>query len=232
MRSTGPVYTTGGRSRSQRALVDALTCCNLACGVAATLLPKQGNRVRRSTLVLFAALFDTFDGPLARRSGHATELGAAVDGVADLISFGLAPATLLADSAPSTAASTLVPGLYAAASAWRLARYGIAPRTSDVFRGLPLTGAGLILTVGLRSGASSNVARVLALGLAAAMISGIPVPSGETFARRAVRIAARGHVERDAEVSPKDHVEREAISEKDQPDRVWLRRRIVDHRRD
>ena len=101
-----------------------------------------------------------------------------------------------------------------------------------MFRGLPLTGAGLILTVGLRSGASSNVARVLALGLAAAMISGIPVPSGETFARRAVRIAARGHVERDAEGSPKDHVEREAISEKDQPDRVWLRRRIVDHRRD
>ena len=191
MAAGGDVFITGRRRNLERALADVLTCCNLACGIAATLLPGQGHRIRRSSLILLATFCDSLDGPLARRSGHVTEFGAAADGVADLISFGIAPAALLADSTSSTAASTLAPGLYAGVSAWRLARYGIAPRTSDLFRGLPLTGAGFALTVGLRRGMPSRIACGLALSLAAAMVSAVPVPSGEALAKRAVRIVRR-----------------------------------------
>jgi CDP-diacylglycerol--serine O-phosphatidyltransferase len=191
MAARGDAFIAGRRSNLRRALADVLTCCNLACGITAMLLPGQRHRIRRSSLILLATLCDTFDGPLARRSGHATEFGAAADGVADLISFGLAPAALLADSTSCTASSTVASGLYVAASAWRLARYGIAPRTSDLFRGLPLTGAGLALTVSLRRGVPSRIACGLALSLAAAMVSAVPVPSGEALAKRAVRIALR-----------------------------------------
>lgn len=125
------------------------------------------------------------DGPLARRSRHVTRLGAATDGVADLISFGVAPATLLADTAAPTA-SVFVPGLYAGAAAWRLARYGARPRTSHIFRGLPLTGAGIALTCGLHMELSPRHSIRLALVLALAMVSGIPFLSGEEVARRAM----------------------------------------------
>jgi CDP-diacylglycerol--serine O-phosphatidyltransferase len=179
-------------SKSQRVLADVLTCCNLVSGIAATLLSGQGRPVRRSTLILLAAVCDALDGPLARRSGCATELGAATDGVADLISFGVAPATLLANSASCTAASTLASGLYTAAAAWRLARYGSRPRTSHIFRGLPLTGAGIVLTTGLHARVPPSVSSCLALALALAMVSGVPVPSGEELVHRVVMIRVRG----------------------------------------
>lgn len=144
-------------------------------------------------LILFAGFCDSIDGPLARRSGHPSELGAASDSVADLISFGLAPAVLLSELDPREGPSRLAPGLYLAAATWRLARYGIGPRTSDVFRGLPLTGGGLVLTIAMRAGASAGVARRLAVALAIAMVSCVPVPSGAEVLRRArLRHAASG----------------------------------------
>jgi CDP-diacylglycerol--serine O-phosphatidyltransferase len=168
-------------------LAGVLTGCNLAAGIAATLLPGEGRPVRRSTLMLVAAVCDTLDGPLARRSGKPTELGAAIDGVADLISFGVAPAALLASSGPAerTPLSRITPGLYMGAAAWRLARYGIAPRTSHVFRGLPLTGAGIVLAIGCHARLPTRALTCLAGALGLAMVSPLRVLSGEALAREA-----------------------------------------------
>ena len=175
----------GRFSRSQRVLADALTCCNLASGIAAILLPGEGRPVRRSTLILVGALCDTLDGPLARRSGSPTELGEDADGVADLISFGIAPATLLASCAPTrpTPLSRVAPSFYMAAAAWRFARYG-GPRISHVFRGLPLTGAGILLAAGCHVRLPPQALTFLAVALGVAMVSPVRVLSGEALLRR------------------------------------------------
>jgi CDP-diacylglycerol---serine O-phosphatidyltransferase len=174
-------------SKARPALADVLTFCNLASGVAATVSAPRCPPRSRCRLILFAGFCDIVDGPLARRSGRPTELGAASDGIADLISFGVAPAVLLSQLRPRDGASVLAPGLYLAAAAWRLARYGIGPRTSDVFRGLPLTGGGIALAIAIRVGVSAGALRRLAFAIALAMVSRVPVPSGAGLARRATR---------------------------------------------
>jgi CDP-diacylglycerol--serine O-phosphatidyltransferase len=177
----------GRSSASQHALAGVLTGCNLAAGIAATLLSGEGRPVRRSTLMLVAAVCDALDGPLARRSGRPTELGAAVDGVADLISFGVAPAALLASREPTgrIPLSRIAPGFYMGTAAWRLARYGFAPRTSHVFRGLPLTGAGVILAIGCHARLPPRALTCLSVALGVAMVSPVRVLSGEALAREA-----------------------------------------------
>jgi len=182
-RSSGTRAPGGKGSVAKRRLADALTCCNLAAGIVAV-LSGPGNQARRCDLVLLAALCDTLDGPLARHSGHQRELGAIGDGVADLVSFGIAPAVLVSELGPRDSLSTLFPGLFIAAATWRLVRYGVGPRTTDVFSGLPLTGAGIVLAAALRAGASPGSARRLATALAFSMVSGVPVPSGAEIVRR------------------------------------------------
>lgn len=173
-------------SKSQHLLADVLTCFNLASGIAAILLPEEDRPVRRSTLILVAALCDTVDGTLARRSGSPTEFGAAADGISDFVSFGIAPAVLLASygSTRQTRLSRIVPGFYMAAAAWRMARYGIGPRTSHVFRGLPVTGAGIFWATGCRAGLPPRALTYLAVALGVAMLSPIRVLSGEAIVRR------------------------------------------------
>jgi CDP-diacylglycerol--serine O-phosphatidyltransferase len=173
-------------SRAQHVLADALTGCNLACGIAATLLPGEGRPIRRSTLILVGALCDTLDGPLARKSGNPTDFGAAADSISDVMTCGVAPAALLATCRPANRARLLraAPGFYIAAAAWRLARYGIGHRTSHVFRGLPVTGAGIALAVGYHTRLPPRPLGSLALVLSAAMVSPIRVLSGEALIRR------------------------------------------------
>ncbi len=144
--------------------------------------------MRRSTLILIGGVCDALDGPLARRSGAPSNTGAAADGIADFISFGVAPAVLVAQSdrmgRPMWA---LAPGVYMAGAAWRIARYGIGTRTSHVFRGLPLTGAGLLLAAGCQARLPSRVLASLAAALGVAMVSPIRVLSGEALVRRGLR---------------------------------------------
>jgi len=173
-------------STSQHVLADVLTGCNLAAGTAAILLPGDGRPLRRSALILFGALCDSFDGPLARRSGNPTVFGAAADSISDLISCGVAPAALLARCGPSrrTRLSRIAPGFYMVAAAWRLARYGIGPRTSHVFRGLPVTGAGVLFAAGCQARLPARALGYLAVALGIAMVSPIRVLSGEALVRR------------------------------------------------
>jgi CDP-diacylglycerol--serine O-phosphatidyltransferase len=173
-------------SKPQHVLADMLTYCNLAAGIAATLLLEEGRPVRRSTLILIGGMCDTVDGTLARRSGNPTEFGAAADGVSDFVSFGIAPAVLLASygSTPRTLLSRIAPGFYMAAASWRMARNGIGPRTSHVFRGLPVTGAGILFATGCRAGLPLRALTYLAVALGIAMLSPIRVLSGEALVRR------------------------------------------------
>ena len=76
-------------------LPDLLTTANLACGVASILLASQGQLTWACGLVFAAAVFDVLDGVAARAMGGGTPLGAQLDSLADMVSFGVAPGFIL-----------------------------------------------------------------------------------------------------------------------------------------
>ena len=129
-------------------LPDLLTTANLCCGVASILLASQGQLTIACWLIFLAALFDVFDGLAARALGGGTPLGAQLDSLADMVSFGVAPAyAVWVLSAPVPRTDLLLVGAAVAciciASAWRLAKFNVDTRQSDSFRGLPTPASAL-----------------------------------------------------------------------------------------
>jgi CDP-diacylglycerol--serine O-phosphatidyltransferase len=82
-------------------LADVLTLGNAACGLAGVLLamqymssPSQTHFFAAAALAPAALLFDWFDGRVARWRHQQSVLGRELDSLADIISFGVAPAAL------------------------------------------------------------------------------------------------------------------------------------------
>lgn len=135
---------------------DLLTTANLACGVASILLASQGQLTWACWLVFAGAVFDVFDGLAARALGGGTPLGAQLDSLADMVTFGVAPMFLILnipfdlfhdglgyqeERAVYSYTELLMAGLFLAAipicSAWRLARFNVDTRQTTGFLGLP-----------------------------------------------------------------------------------------------
>ena len=116
-----------------------LTLSNLICGLLAIWYASQG-RLKTGVLLNFAAMgFDLIDGAVARRLGATSKFGKDFDTIADLVSFGLAPAVLVAAMTGWTAASMIGGLIYFTAICIRLYDYS---KTKDItppgfFRGLP-----------------------------------------------------------------------------------------------
>lgn len=108
-------------------------------------------------LVFAASIFDVLDGRLARLTRHTTDFGGQLDSLADVISFGVAPAfialQLFKTEGPSPVpipVSRLVwaiGALYVACTAMRLARFNVTNEHGEQhhrsFQGLPSPAAGL-----------------------------------------------------------------------------------------
>lgn len=124
-----------------------VTFTNLGCGFAALLLLHDGQAKIAVSLLFLATVLDFCDGFLARMAGHGSEFGKELDSLADLISFGVAPAFLAYQS--QTGPSQLVVGavclMYVFCGAWRLALFNVAESGRD-FRGMPITVAGGLMT--------------------------------------------------------------------------------------
>jgi CDP-diacylglycerol--serine O-phosphatidyltransferase len=126
---------------------NAITCCNLICGCVAAGFAFQGNYALALAFIIAGAVFDFFDGFAARLLRVSSPMGKELDSLADDITFGLAPATivysLLRETAvpmPCACLDALVPYaafLIAAFSALRLAKFNIDERQATTFYGLP-----------------------------------------------------------------------------------------------
>lgn len=121
---------------------DLLTTANLACGVGSILLAAQGQLTWACWLVFAGALFDVFDGLAARALGGGTPLGAQLDSLADMVTFGVAPGMLVFSLLPSSDLNDiglvhLGPLLMIVAAAWRLAKFNVDERQTSSFFGLP-----------------------------------------------------------------------------------------------
>lgn len=164
-----------------------ITCGNLAAGFLAVLLAIRGDFAEAAGLILIAATLDLMDGAVARKSDCEGDFGGNLDSLADLVSFGVAPAIAIYFS---TLNAIPVFGLaacvfYVVCGALRLARFPLVKHPKH-FVGLPIPPAGVILA-GL---AIPNLNPLLVLAgilvLSILMVSSlaIPKPSGIPFPGR------------------------------------------------
>ncbi|HEX4639805.1 MAG TPA: CDP-diacylglycerol--serine O-phosphatidyltransferase [Chthoniobacterales bacterium] len=151
-------------------LPNLMTAGNLFCGFAATLQIVQGALVQVSDpesaanlfhlavwFILGACIFDVLDGRLARLGGHESAFGREFDSLADVISFGLAPAMMVYRIVllEFPRVGWVVAFVYLLCGALRLARFNTAaaagvPNNSKEFTGFPIpAAAGLIASITL-----------------------------------------------------------------------------------
>lgn len=109
-----------------------------------------------SLFILLAAVVDFLDGFVARLLGASSEMGKQLDSLADVVSFGVAPSLIIyqflrlsfasAEDGLNISLIWLCPAfIFAAAGAYRLARYNLVSEKVEGFRGLPIPAAGLFV---------------------------------------------------------------------------------------
>jgi CDP-diacylglycerol--serine O-phosphatidyltransferase len=143
------------------------TVANLLCGYYAVLATLEGapsDLDNAARAIGVAILFDSLDGRVARAMGTNSEFGKQFDSLADVVSFGIAPAflayvwgvrSMAATEAPQmlhlTQLGWLIGFFFVVCCAWRLARFniqGMAPGGSRFFVGMPTpAAAGMIAAV-------------------------------------------------------------------------------------
>ncbi|HUC42123.1 MAG TPA: CDP-diacylglycerol--serine O-phosphatidyltransferase [Candidatus Micrarchaeaceae archaeon] len=156
-----PRFSNPKLRRGVYLLPSAFTIANMLCGYYAVLATLDGgvaNLDNASRAIGFAILFDSVDGRIARLMGTTSSFGREFDSLADVISFGIAPAFLAyAWGVHALVASSfafnnvhLVPlgwvsgFFFLVCCAWRLARFniqGMAPGGNRFFVGMPTPAA-------------------------------------------------------------------------------------------
>ena len=123
-------------------LPNLLTTGNLLCGFWSIISVFQERFYLAAVAILLAAVFDVFDGKVAKLSGATSKFGMQYDSLADLVSFGIAPALLAFSWAlrPYGKFGWLAAFLFVACGAIRLARYNVMASSGETkyFKGLPI----------------------------------------------------------------------------------------------
>jgi len=104
-------------------------------------------------LIFLAMVFDALDGYVARLSRTASDFGAQLDSLCDVVSFGVAPGFLLVKMCPRftylhSQAVWIIAAAYAACAALRLARFNVETSDDDEplhFSGLPSPAAAAVI---------------------------------------------------------------------------------------
>ena len=151
-------------------LPNLMTAGNLFCGFAATLKIVQGALLQSSDadaaailfhsaiwFILGACIFDVLDGRLARLGGQDSVFGREFDSLADIVSFGVAPALLVYRIVliDFPRVGWVVAFVYLLCGALRLARFNSVAETAlqgngKEFKGFPIpAAAGLIASITL-----------------------------------------------------------------------------------
>ncbi len=122
-------------------LPSMFTVANMFCGWACIVYAMRGDFVTAAPFVGFAMVLDLLDGRIARATGATSDFGVEFDSLADIVSFGVAPATLVFawGLEPLGRLGWAVAFLWLTAVAVRLARFNIQGTEGDkrYFVGLP-----------------------------------------------------------------------------------------------
>jgi CDP-diacylglycerol--serine O-phosphatidyltransferase len=122
-------------------LPSLFTLANMFCGYACVVYAMRGEYAMAAPLIGIAVVLDMLDGRIARMTGTASEFGVQFDSMADVISFGMAPA-ILAFAWGLSALGRLgwaAAFLFVTAAALRLARFNVQAGSADkrYFVGMP-----------------------------------------------------------------------------------------------
>jgi CDP-diacylglycerol---serine O-phosphatidyltransferase len=131
-------------------LPSLLTMGNMFCGYACVVYAMRGEYETAAPFIGFAYILDVLDGRIARLTGTTSEFGVEFDSMADIISFGMAPAILSFQWGLSTLGRLgwAAGFLFVAAAAIRLARFNIqsaAGGDKRYFVGMPSPAAAGII---------------------------------------------------------------------------------------
>jgi len=140
-------------------LPNILTLLNLLAGIFAITVTFGGYPVTGAWFILIAFIFDSSDGTIARLLHAQSEIGRELDSLADLVSFGVAPAVILTTllqqqmklppdylSRPFGEWFVIwVPYIIPVFSALRLAKFNLDEDQRDKFTGLPTPANALIV---------------------------------------------------------------------------------------
>lgn len=135
--------------RSVYLLPGMVTVGNLFCGYACIVYAMRAEFATAAVFVGVATVLDVLDGRIARFAGASSEFGGQFDSLADVISFGVAPAVLVFTWGlePLGRLGWAVGFLYVTATALRLARFNVQPGSVDkrYFIGMPSPAAAGVL---------------------------------------------------------------------------------------
>ncbi|PSQ60839.1 MAG: CDP-diacylglycerol--serine O-phosphatidyltransferase [Halobacteriales archaeon SW_9_67_25] len=189
------------RVRERLGLADVMTLCNAAVGVVAMVAAVTLGPAVAARLVLLAAVADGLDGIIARARGG-TQVGPFLDSMADIVSFGAAPALFLFGATfeaislslpPGTPrpgivavlAASAVPAVVVVFSLVRTALYTVYVGEDENRPGIQNTLAASILAAGYLAGVT-GVAPLLAGGVVLSVLMVAPVPYPKLAARDAL----------------------------------------------
>ena len=135
---------TGQRRRFRRGvylLPSMFTMANMFCGYACIVYSMRGEFATAAPFIGFAIVLDMLDGRIARLTGSTSAFGIEFDSLADVISFGVAPAIMAFawGLQPLGRLGWAAGFLFVAAAAVRLARFNIQSGSQDkrYFVGMP-----------------------------------------------------------------------------------------------
>jgi len=145
---------------------NAITLLNLTSGCIAVVLASQGGLALAGLFIFVGAVFDFLDGMAARLLHVSSPVGEQLDSLADIITFGFAPAFLLYAHLGHMHTEPLLPhhqpglsyfdiaGMYlpfimVVFAALRLARFNVDARQKEAFLGLPTPAAALLVASAL-----------------------------------------------------------------------------------
>ncbi|MBD3790499.1 MAG: CDP-diacylglycerol--serine O-phosphatidyltransferase [Campylobacterales bacterium] len=168
-------------------LPNLFTASSIFVGVISIVKASQGHFTVAAWLILLALVFDGLDGRVARLTNTTSDFGVEFDSLADIISFGIAPALLLYFYAGHDFGrfGILVSALYVIFGAIRLARFNVTTSKIDpnVFIGLPIPTAAIFISMWIllfhqyELNSFRIILLFLSLGVAILMVSNIRYPS-------------------------------------------------------
>ena len=183
-------------------LADFLTLANGLCGVVAIFqcmrFMHTGDIVSilvAAALVPLALVLDVLDGRLARARGTASALGRELDSLADVISFGVAPAAIAYAVGLDTVVDQLLLIFFVLCGLSRLARYNVgAAAASDphrkvaYFEGTPIPTSVIPLALLMAAFYAENLFPVSVGGIEFHLLSIVFFASGCLMVSKSIRI--------------------------------------------
>ncbi|WP_035756708.1 CDP-diacylglycerol--serine O-phosphatidyltransferase [Hugenholtzia roseola] len=132
----------------KRHIPNFLTSCNLFSGCVGIVFCFSDRLLWACWAIVLAALFDFLDGFVARLLGVSSPIGKELDSLADCVTFGVLPATIIFVLLKGLTPDPYLPFsafLLAVFSALRLAKFNIDTRQSDAFIGVPTPANALLI---------------------------------------------------------------------------------------